>query len=341
MSSKPIVLVTGANGYIAGPVIAAFLEAGYAVRGTVRSKASADTLVKALSQHGDALQIVEVPDIIAPGAFDEAVKGVHAIAHLASPVSLSFTDPEPVLETAIQGTRSVLESAINEPSIKSVVLMSSVAAVAAHDKELPYRFTEADWNLGALDLVKALGKNTPGPLIYVASKVAGEKAFWDFRDEKKPSFSMTALNPTFVMGPTPALDSLSKIGGTTAFIWQVFSGQEIPPPISPGSSFVDVRDIARVAVFSIDHPDKANGERFLLTSGQFPPQAAADILRKAFPERQDIIKVGTPGEGYNPGYAYDENRVIDGSKAVRVTGKDYYTVEQTIIDAAKSYEKFL
>lgn len=277
-------------------------------------------------------------------------------------MSLSFTDPDPVLEAAIQGTRGVLESAIGEPSIKSVVLMSSVAAVAAHDKELPCRFTEADWNLGALDLVKALGKNTPSQLIYVASKVAGEKAFWDFRDEKKPSFSMTALNPTqvsprfshrlfcrftnkqrrsFVMGPTPALDSISKIGATTAFIWQVFSGQEIPPPIAPGSSFVDVRDVARVAVFSVDHPDKANGERFLLASGQFPPQAAADILREAFPERRDIIKVGNPGEGYNPGYAYNENRVIDGSKAVQVTCKDYYPVEQTIIDAAKSYKKFL
>ncbi|KAM0439996.1 hypothetical protein ACHAPT_001098 [Fusarium lateritium] len=341
MSSKPIVLVTGANGYIAGPVIAAFLEAGYAVRGTVRSRASANTLVKALSKHGDALQIVEVPDIVAPGAFNEAVKGVHAIAHLASPVSLSFDDPDPVLEAAIQGTRGVLESAITEPSIKSVVLMSSVAAVAAHDKELPYRFTEADWNLGAVDLVKKLGKNAPGPLIYVASKAASEKAFWDFRDEKKPGFTMTALNPTFVMGPTPVLDSISKIGSTTAFIWQVFSGQEIPEAISPGSSFVDVRDIGRVAVFSVDHPDKANGERFLLTAGQFPPQAAADVLRKAFPERQDIIKVGTPGEGYNPGYAFSEDRVIDASKAVRVTGQDFYPVEQSIIDAAKSYEKFL
>lgn len=86
MSSKPIVLVTGANGYIAGPVIAAFLEAGYAVRGTVRSRASADALVKALSQYGDALQIVQVPDIIAPGAFDEVVKGMQKHVLPSSPV---------------------------------------------------------------------------------------------------------------------------------------------------------------------------------------------------------------------------------------------------------------
>src|SRR6478735_1179981 len=53
--------------------------------------------------------------------FDLTIPGVHAIAHLAAGVSLSFTDPEPVLEVAIQGTLGVLESAITESSVKSVV----------------------------------------------------------------------------------------------------------------------------------------------------------------------------------------------------------------------------
>ncbi|KAH7019318.1 hypothetical protein EDB80DRAFT_700458 [Ilyonectria destructans] len=340
MTDKRIVLVTGANGYIAGPVIELFLKAGYAVRGTVRSKASANVLVEALSQYRDNLEIVEVPDIVAPGAFDTAVKGIHAIAHLASPVSFSFTDPEPVLEAAVEGTRGILESALKEPSIKSVVLMSSIAAVMNKKEDSP-RFTEADWNTEALDQVKSLGKKSPGPLIYVASKVASERAFWEFRIEKKPSFSMAAINPTFVMGPPTAAESLSKIGGTTAFILQIFLGQEIPFPISPNPSFVDVRDVGRVVVFAVDHPDKANGERYILAKGMVPPQAAADILREAFPNRRDIIKEGTPGEGYNPGFAFPEDRIIDGSKAIEATGQPHYAVEQTIIDTAKFLEKFL
>ncbi|KAF4345933.1 dihydroflavonol 4-reductase [Fusarium beomiforme] len=341
MSSKPIVLVTGANGYIAGPVVEAFLKAGYAVRGTVRSKSSADPLVRALSCYGNDLEIVEVPDIVAPGAFDAAVKGAYAIAHLAAGVSLSFTDPEPVLEVAVQGTLGVLESAITEPSIKSVVLMSSIASIINGSKEAPARFTESDWNDDALAAVKKLGKQSPSPLIYAASKVAGERAFWKFRDERKPSFAMTALNPAYVMGPQPGLESISKIGRTTAFIWQVFAGQDIPKPLSPNPAYVDVRDVGRVAVFSVDHPDKANGERFLLTSGLVPPQVAADVLREAYPERQDIIKAGNPGEGYFPGYAFSEERVLDSSKTVKVTGQDFYPVKQTIVDTAKSLEKFL
>ncbi|KAM0351959.1 hypothetical protein ACHAPU_002475 [Fusarium lateritium] len=340
MSNKPIVLVTGANGYIAASVIEGFLKSGYAVRGTVRSKPSADSLVKALSSYGNDLEIVQVPDILTPGAFDSAVKGVHAIAHLAAGVSLSFTDPEPVLEVAIRGTESVLESALTESSIKTVVLMSSIAAITAINQETPHRFTEADWNDAALVAVKQLGKESPSPLIYVASKVAGERAFWKFRDERKPSFTMTALNPTFVMGPQPGLDSISKIGGTTAFIWQVLAGQ-LPKPLTPDPSYVDVRDIARVAVFSVANPKETDGERFLLTAGIVPPQAAADILRKEYPERQDIIKVGQPGEGYKPGYGYPEERVLDASKIVKLTGQGFFKVEQSIIDTAKSLEKFL
>ncbi|RKL18889.1 hypothetical protein BFJ68_g3910 [Fusarium oxysporum] len=324
MSSKPIVLVTGANGYIAGPVIEAFLKAGYAVRGTVRSKSSADPLLRALSSYDKDLEIVEVPDIVASGAFDAAVK-----------------DPEPVLEVAIQGTLGVLESAITESSVKSVVLMSSIASIINGSKEAPARFTEADWNDEALAAVKKLGKESPSPLIYAASKVASERAFWKFRDERSPSFTMTALNPVFVMGPQPGLESISKIGGTTAFIWQILSGQDIPKPLTPNPGYVDVRDIARVAIFSVDHPDKVNGERFLLASGLVPPQAAADVLRKAYPERQDIIKAGNPGQGYFPGYEFPEERFLDASKAVKVTGQDFYPVEQTITDTAKSLEKFL
>ncbi|KAI5460974.1 hypothetical protein BGZ63DRAFT_388108 [Mariannaea sp. PMI_226] len=338
MGNKRIVLVSGANGYIAGPVIRAFLEAGYAVRGTVRSKPSANTIVNALAEYKDDLEIVEVPDILASGAFDEAVKGVYGIAHLASPVGFHFTDPEPILNAAIGGTRTILQSAHKEASVKSFVLMSSVAAVISSRDG---RFTEADWNDEGPAMVKKLGKDSPGGLIYSASKAEGERALWAFRDENNPSFTIAAINPGFVMGPPAALDSIESLSGTTAFIWKVFSGQDIPAPLKPDPPYVDVRDIARAAVYAIDHGKEVNGERFLLIRGAIPPQAAADILREAYPARRDIIKEGTPGAGYRPGFAFPEQRVIDGSKIVRVTGKDYYSVEQTIIDTAKFLEKFL
>jgi nucleoside-diphosphate-sugar epimerase len=77
MTSKGTILITGANGYIASVTVGAFLDAGYSVRGTVRSLKSAQGLLKTLQNYVDArkLEVVEVPDITVEGAFDEAVKG--------------------------------------------------------------------------------------------------------------------------------------------------------------------------------------------------------------------------------------------------------------------------
>jgi nucleoside-diphosphate-sugar epimerase len=107
---------------------------------------------------------------------------------------LSFTDPEPVLKGAIEGTLRALEAGHKEPSVKSFVLMSSIGAILS-TKEGPYTFTEANWNDEAGAVVSKLGKDAPSALIYFASKVAAERAMWSFRDEKKPSFTLTSVNP--------------------------------------------------------------------------------------------------------------------------------------------------
>lgn len=188
-----LVLVTGANGFIAARTVETFLVSGYSVRGTVRSIANSQPLLDALKYFSDRFELVEVPDITAPGAFDEAIKGVDYVAHLAAPVSFFFTDPKPVLDAAIHGTTGILESAVKESSVKHFVLMSSIVAVASPKDN--YIFTEKDWNTVAEAAVAEKGTESGGYLIYAASKVAAEKALWKFRDERKPSFTVTATNP--------------------------------------------------------------------------------------------------------------------------------------------------
>lgn len=76
--SKGLVLISGANGYIAAVAAKHFLDHGYSVRGTVRKTASAKDLIDGpLKEFADSgkFSIVEVPDITVDGAFDEAVKG--------------------------------------------------------------------------------------------------------------------------------------------------------------------------------------------------------------------------------------------------------------------------
>lgn len=72
------VLVTGANGFIASHIVDQLLLAGYKVRGTVRSEAKGEWLVKLFGEkYGPGkLDLAVVPDMAVKGAFDEAVKGI-------------------------------------------------------------------------------------------------------------------------------------------------------------------------------------------------------------------------------------------------------------------------
>lgn len=59
------------------------------MRAAVRSasKAAQIRAAESVQSHLDKLDFVEVPDILREGAYDEAVKGVDYVLHLASPIS--------------------------------------------------------------------------------------------------------------------------------------------------------------------------------------------------------------------------------------------------------------
>jgi nucleoside-diphosphate-sugar epimerase len=347
--SKGLALVTGANGFIAGRTIEAFLQAGFSVRATARSASSTGRLQAALSQYSDRLEIVEVKDITAPNAFTDALKGVTVVAHLASPVSLLFKDPEPVLRTAVEGTTGILKSAAEEPSIKTFVLLSSFVSMNLPPSDGPRVVSEKTWNDWSEALVEKMGKNTPGPVIYSASKAKAEKAFWAFRAEHKPHFSMVSVNPSFVTGPAMArLESPKDINETTEFLWDVFRGGDIATAglgaagVKGSSGFVDVRDVARVVVWAVETPEVADGQRYLLSASFASSQAAADILRKAYPDRKRVIQEGKPGSDYLPGYKFDPKGLVqDSSKAIRETGREFIGFEKTVLDTAKTFEHLL
>lgn len=63
VSSPAKVLVTGANGFIAVWVVRTLLDKGYAVRGTVRTKAKTKYLKKLFEKYGDNFECVVVEDI--------------------------------------------------------------------------------------------------------------------------------------------------------------------------------------------------------------------------------------------------------------------------------------
>lgn len=158
-----------------------------------------------------------------------------------------------------------------------------------------------------------------------------------------------------VIGPPLILPSSgSQLNATLQPIYNILSGSvtEIPPKIGSGS-YVDVRDVAALHVWAYEHPEKANGERYIACSGFGPPQAAADILHKNYKGTKiaDNIPVGSPGKDYI-GYNNKTGEVSNvqfppeyprpvGTKAERVIGIQWVPFTQSVVETAKVLEPLL
>ncbi|CAF1679803.1 unnamed protein product, partial [Adineta ricciae] len=91
------ILVTGASSFIAGWIIRYLLEKGYNVRGTVRSAAKEKQVLDGIAEeYRKQMSFVHVADITSD-SFDEAVRDVDGIIHVASPFHFKVTDPEKAL----------------------------------------------------------------------------------------------------------------------------------------------------------------------------------------------------------------------------------------------------
>ncbi|KAH0846835.1 hypothetical protein AYO21_07393 [Fonsecaea monophora] len=340
-NADKIVLITGINGYIASHIGLQLLQKGYRVRGTSRSISAKDHLLAGAFKGYEAqYEHVEVKDIVAPGAFDEAVKGVHAILHTASPVDFTLKTVDEYFGPAIGGNLSILESAKSAagPQLKAFVVTSSIAAIVDRWRQPPdHAYTEADWN----EMGESVARSEfTAPVAYGASKAAAERAVWKWVEDNHPPFAVAAVNPAVVTGPPVSWPATpDKLNTTLLPIWNIYSGNKSMPPQIGGAGYIDVRDVARMHIWAMEHPEQSNGERYLMSNGKAPPQAAADLLREHFPER-DII-VGDPGQGYTKDYWFVPGESSTAStKAYHALGvKRFISYDKSVLDTVEAFEK--
>lgn len=120
------VFITGATGFIGAQVAASALRAGHHVKLSVRREAQVDSLRRAFITYSDRLDFEVVPEYTKAGAFDAALEGADYVIHVASPLPKGNED---LMTPAVNGTTALLESALQVPSIKRVIVTASVASL--------------------------------------------------------------------------------------------------------------------------------------------------------------------------------------------------------------------
>ncbi|KAL4078866.1 hypothetical protein V8B97DRAFT_1864802 [Scleroderma yunnanense] len=344
------VLVSGANGFLAMWVIRDLLEHGYSVRGTVRSANKGEHLKKYFVGYADRLEIVIVEDMTKEGAFDEAVRGVDAIAHTASPVNVDSFHSDDIIGPAVQGTIEMLKSAFKfNQSIKRVVFTSSGATIL-RESDTPIILTEKDWNIQCLEALKERGESASDNAKYRASKTLAEQAAWKFMQEHKHEigWDLTVLNPTLVglnqsyalaahcMTQQPVLHEVTDPTSLnlTAGLFYGYVGDPMKSGkagneflAKTGSAWIDVRDIAKAHRLSLEIQEAGN-ERIIID--------AVDIANALDPppKLSKPLPKGNPGAGSQ----YAHSFVFDNSKSKRILELKYRSMTETTKDTLKDYE---
>jgi nucleoside-diphosphate-sugar epimerase len=340
------VLVSGANGYIATWLVRILLEQGYAVRGTVRSLEKNLFLGDLFKSYGEKFELVVVEDIVKEEAFDEAVKGIDAIIHAASPLRFDVEEPKDFIEPAVNGTLSILKRAIKAPNIKRIVIVASTGCVFRTSSQ-PVVLSEKDWNDQAIEQVERLGREASTSDKYAASKTLAEKAAWTFYREHQAqiNWDLVVINPSYVFGPTlNPVSSPSGLGASLALWYDaVVDPKGLKAHLSePSKSWIDVRDLAVTLAKSLVVPE-AGGERILVTAGSAVWQDWLDVANALSPcpipshsrGSDRALPIGNPGEGRNAIHRIK----YDTSKAERILRPVYRTMEETARDTLADFEQ--
>ena len=265
-----LVLLTGASGFIAKHIALKLLNAGYAVRGTLRRLDRAEevraALAPYLTEHAGELTFVQA-DLESDAGWAEAFQGVTALVHTASPFPIAQPkDPATVMRPAVEGTQRVLKAAA-AAGVTRVVLTSSTVAVLNEAKPDTLQ-DEADW----------CDTHLPSTTPYAKSKTLAERAAWEIA--KARGLKLTTINPGLVFGPP--LDE--HYGTSLALVERILKGRD---PMMPqvGQPVVDVRDVAEMHLRALERPETA-GRRYIASSGSMAFVDMGRTLKAAYPTRR-------------------------------------------------------
>lgn len=227
------VLITGASGFVGSAVAHALVQAGYSVRALVRPSSSKCNLADL------DIELV-IGNICDPDSVSRAITGTRFLCHVAADYRLWAQDPGEILRTNYDGTRNLMQAAL-DARLERIVYTSSVAtlAVAANG-------ATADENC-QLPVSMAVGA-------YKRSKVAAEALV-------TAMISADRLPAIIVHPSTPVGPRDVKPTPTGRIIVEAAMGR-MPGYVDTGLNLVHVDDVAAGHLAALKHGKI--GEHYIL-----------------------------------------------------------------------------
>ena len=270
------IAVTGGTGYIAGFVIAEFLNHGYMVRASVRSLSKIEALKKDLSAFVNEETLSRLSafeaDLTSSEGWEDGFSGVDGIIHVASPLGHGTESAEELRRVAEGGTLNVLQGAL-KAGVKRVVMTSSQAA------------STPKISVGKVVLDEKFWSDADNPELdsYRLSKIASERAAWAF--SKDHGLDLTTVLPGAVFGQVMSARNISS----NDILLRLINGG-MPCSLNVPLEVSNVRDLAELHRLAFENGN-AIGERFLAASQTIRMPEVARIYREQYPNSKTPTKV--------------------------------------------------
>ncbi len=249
-TSRDLVLVTGASGFVGSAVARMALERGFAVRVLVRATSTRKNVESLDAQ-------VVVGDMRDEASMREALRGVRYLFHVAADYRLWAPDPHEIERANLQGAEATMRAALAE-GVERIVYTSSVATLKVTSEG---RIADETMPLAP---EQAIG-------VYKRSKVLAERAVE--RMIAEDGLPAVIVSPSTPIGPRDVRPT-----PTGRIIVEAALGK-IPAFVDTGLNLVHVDDVAAGHLLALERG--RIGERYILGGENLPlQQMLADIAAR-------------------------------------------------------------
>lgn len=260
MTSRNLVLVSGANGHLGNNLVRLLINKGFQVRASVRN-------IKNRECFKDLDCEVVQADITDKVSFIKALQDVHTFYAVGASFKLWAKDPKKeIYDVNINGTRNTIQAAA-EAGVKRIVYVSSIAAL----------------DYTNLPTKESNGYNPDRRDMYYNSKNDGEKLA--FQLAKELGIELVSVMPGAMIGGEAFLPLNVSYG-----VLKLILNKQIPMDTKITLNWIDVRDVAEGCYLAAQKG--RSGERYILAHEKcMTITDTTKLAQKLYPE----LKIKIPG----------------------------------------------